>query len=531
MSQMSLKLTESEQRRLARHAAASRGRARKLLRAQLLLLVNEGRSVAEAASIVHTDEELAHRLIRTFRRLPRAKVRATTGLSRRWNRLRTWLGSAPPGFQNSSGRQVALDLLVVGVAAAIPMILVLRALLEGRMIMGNNDFGWHTQRGMNFSLIPFSPPSPHFLYPLLVRVFYLITSQVSLALTVTVVLVGARALAGGAIYAIARGRLSDGGPKLGRTAAILTATCALLIESPRVLLSGPRLGDGGAFLPLQAWFNPTALTALPFGIIGAALVVRYVDRAKRGQLGWRFQSLTLLVLLLAALAKPSLTQGVVLVLPLWTLLYARDGMVSVWRVTWWVTSRLAVPLAAVSIWQIWFLSDPSRKFAHGGGGSVGWSPLTTAETWGLGKPAAWLALLVPMIGIIVGGTAWLKRPKIVLLLFALAATAAQVMLIAEKGARSSDGNLGWGAQLVYFLLAIEAIRELFASRRSAGEAHKTLNFRLVFAGLILVASLASGLVVIYDGGIRESPCLRGMVSITHYDAAVPGGTYVAEECA
>ncbi|MGB3409632.1 MAG: hypothetical protein WBA45_00435 [Microthrixaceae bacterium] len=531
MSQLSLKLTDSEQRRLARHAAASRGRARKLLRAQLLLLVNEGRSVAEAASIVHTDEELAHRLIGSFRRLPRTKVRAMTALRRSRSQLQAWLGGNSPGFQNSPRRHVALDLLVVGIVAAIPMIIVLPPLLEGRMIMGNNDFGWHTQRGLTFSLIPFSPPSPHFLYPLLVRIFYLLTSQISLALTVTVVLVGARALAGGAIYAIARGRFSDGGPRLGRTAAVLTATCALLIESPRVLLYGPRLGDGGAFLPLQAWFNPTALTALPFAILGVALVVRYVDRAKKGELGWRFQALTLLVLLLAALAKPSLTQGVVLVLPFWTLLYARDGLISVWKVTWSVTSRLVTPLAAVSIWQIWFLSDPARHFAHGGGGSVGWSPLTTAKIWDLGNPAAWLALLVPMIGVIIGGTAWLKRPKIVLLLFALAATAAQVMLLAEKGARSSDGNLGWGAQLVYFLLAIEAIRELFASRRDPGKVVKALPYRQVFAGLILVASLAGGLVSIYDGGIRESPCLRGMVSVTHYDAAVPGGTYVAEECA
>lgn len=508
-------LDADEREQLRRRIASARGPARRVLRAQIALLVDDGHSLAEAERLLNAETAL---LVPTTTERALRRVR---DLLTRWSRPFRTLG------RRALRSGAVVDGLVLTVLAALTAVPVAMTLNVGRTISGNNDSEFMIQQASSFDLL--EPPSPQFLFTLLVRAANLLTFELSLGLAVVIVMVAIRAATALAVYAVFRGAFRDGGPTASRRASLIGGAVVLIMESPRVLLGGRVPTIGNAYVPLNTLWNVTGLTVLPFAIIAAALLVDHVSRAREGPVSALRGGTLASVMVLGCLAKASFAIAFLPAIALWAIWFARGGTEPIRRVLGSVTLYALAPIAIVSSWQLWWSTQPEREFATEGSAGLTWLPLTVARIWGAERPGMWLVLLVPALGVLLGGWMWLRRPKIVLLGVAALAAIGLFLTIGETGVRQENGNMGWGAQLAIYLLAVEGVRAVAAWAPGMWRDHAG-RVRVVVAGVVLSTVVASGLVVRIADVWTSSPCLRGEVTVQRPDPDEPGVWIEVVEC-
>jgi hypothetical protein len=508
-------LSDRDRDRLQRRAGSARGTARAMRAAQIVLLLDDGYSPTAVSDVLHVPIDQVARTTEGHRRsiVRRRFVLATL------RRVGAFLR-----------HPVTVDLSVLALVATALFLPLADNLAEGRTVIGNNDLAWLIPHSVHFDLFPPNPPSPHFLFPLMLRLVYLALGLAGPGVAVVLVLVGIRIAAGSAFYLVLRGVFDAGSDgRLGRRAAVAGSIIMLLVESPRIFFNHTSTPRGDAFLSLQTLFNPTGMALVPFAVIGAALIVTFVDRARAGELTAARRASVAIMAVLATLAKPSFAAAFLPAIPLWALLVSGGGPVSRWRVLRAVGAWIVLPLVAVTAWQLWWSAQPERVFGHGGSSTLTFDPLVAARAWGVGRPLMWLALAVPIVGVVLRGPSWLWSRRVALPALAALIALAQFLLFAETGERATDGNLGWGVQIAVVLISVEAVRELLRSRSEGTRSPWFAAGRSGLAAALVATCVVSGAIVVVSDGWRNSPCLDGDVTV---ERLTPAGSMVPRvECA
>jgi hypothetical protein len=315
---------------------------------------------------------------------------------------------------------------------------------------------------------PWDPPIPHFLFQAMVRVVQGVLPGHSLdaaALIVTLSMVAA-----GAIVCFELVRLPVGGRHLTDPAAAAVTSLVLLVSL------GP--------VSLNAWESPTFLVLKPFALGLVIVVPRLFEQAAAGgRLSGALRWGTAALVVASTLAKGSLTIVLVPAAVVWLLVQARPlarraGWRAVWQERlrhqakawfWWI----AVPGGLVSAWSFWVLRyglelDPEDPLRSPQAASLKFAPFDVVTNLDPG-PVIGGFLLFLFIALVTAGLWWWLRqdPAVGLLAWCFLFAQALVLFFVETAETVQyDGNLGWPAQTVMFLLVVLLARDiavLFAS--------------------------------------------------------------------
>ncbi len=363
--------------------------------------------------------------------------------------------------------------VLVGVLAAAAMAPVYWHLTSGAAatIRGQNDFPGSLTEADWASVVPFRPPAPHFLLPLLTRI---LGAGIGLRAGMVVVCVAAAGLTFGGIAAWSRRPATTGSSAAPRrfTPGALVAAGLLLLETPALLIpftppeSTPWWGRS-VVVDLHHWASPTNMVLLACFVPLAALVVRATEDLRAGSAGAPHWLPLAGFAVVASLAKPSLTLPSLAAVPAFVLW--RCGLD---RRTVRLAAAYWLPAVTVTLWQIWFLRSGQTPFDSAGGWRL--RPFWVFRQDGMDRPAMYLLLLLVPLGLWAGGRRVLTDPLVRLLGLVWIAAMFPTLLLQETGPQAGDANFTVGSQLSYFLLTAAVLvrladREPHGRPRSARE--------------------------------------------------------------
>lgn len=401
-------------------------------------------------------------------------------------------------FEN---RQELLAAVVAGVLGA-PVIWRLAA--DPTVVTrGVNDYLAHWERVEALRWSPFFLSVPHPGYHVPTRILgAFLKPEVAMA----VLPVAAIAATGAVLVCIGRSGLFGGGPLTGRWPLGFSAL-VLVTSSPAVLLpvgdawwqrapGYDQLGRAAGFFPLHIWGSPTITSAVPMYL---ALVLTALEL--RGRPGCRRLRLATAALVTAAtLTMPAATLGLV---PGATVLLVAGWARRRFAGSPWVDvgrrvvseSRafawLAVPGAAICVWQAWFLATSQSKYEET---TWRWNPFWMVDFFDLDRPAFWLLFAVVGAGWWVGGRSFWRDPAIRWTSAATGVAWFPAFLFQETGWKATHGGLA----LSFFMCA--AMLVLFSMRFLVGSLHEHRSVtrdaapppRLVVAAAVLLACVVAG---------------------------------------
>ena len=336
-------------------------------------------------------------------------------------------------------------------SAVIPLP-IWRALAAGspRLTSRIHDFKGHIDYAAFVSWWPPKALSPHFLFPVLVRIVQLITRDATAA-GITVVALSNAALTL-MIYGVARRSWSADRPPLGRATAAVFAAALLIADTPALLLPAGEAwwmrapadpnGIGGGLFIMHFWASPTSLLAAPLSILLFLGVLDVLTGSPRPIVGpaWAMAVLTIAT----ALAKPPLVLVLLLAAPWYAL---RSGLDRGGRRH--LALGLIGPGVLVVAFQAVFLTTGMSPYER-----TSW---TVAPFWLVGvaqlyRPILWTGGLVVLIGCWAGGRRYLGSPPVRLALMSTAVAAVPTFLLQETGRMATHGNLAW--TMVFALLVL-----------------------------------------------------------------------------
>lgn len=463
---------------------------RRYVDVQVALLRDEGRDPEAIAEQLHLPQEaVAAALERVDGEALDPPGRAA--MARAGRRVVGWGRVA----MASAGRPWARSAAIVATFAALVAVWPTHELISGGRYDGQNDVPIHITLAGQLRLVPFHTPVPHFLFHVAAQLVDSVLGLVGapFGASIAVVMIGARAAIGAAAFAVISGVAGSTGPRPSRGAAVVAACVAVVIESPRVLVDGAMITEGHAYLPVQYYFNPTATLATSFALLTPPALERLITNRAGGGRDVAIGVWTLAVVVLGVLAKPSLAQVLLPVLPFWAWWLTRRGAGRVRPVATALAGWVVAPAVAVMLWQLWFIANGLPPELRGG---FIWSPLLVARAWGIGHWTAMIGLAVPAAAALVTRGRWFGQPAVALLSAAFVVGVVQFMLLAEGGDQTIHGNVGHAAQIVFVLLVVEALRTLAVELAPAAWRGGTVGdaIRRSTATVIVGAGLASGIV-------------------------------------
>ncbi len=342
-------------------------------------------------------------------------------------------------------RRADLYALLAGIVAAVAAAAIYRAALHRGLASDFPPDVEFTARGITRGVFP-----GNFLLEMLTALFGLFRTDTS---TLNISLFLVLGLATGAkvwiseCFVISEDARARGGPATGiALGAILfvTALCAVAFCLPAQHVY---LGD----IPPNVWHNPSTILVMPFavGLFWSSLLY-----LRDGRGTWLWTCLALGAFNIAA--KPSFVLCFLPVFP--CAAFLRFGRTrEFWRAILLVLG-IACMLGVQYVYV--YLIDPAGSTLTSSSGVIV-SPLTVWETYTSEIPRAIVAsYLFPVVAIALGGGTVRKNRAVQYALALALVGLAEYALLAEQGARLSEGNLTWQAIITQYLLFLAIIAAL-----------------------------------------------------------------------
>lgn len=319
-------------------------------------------------------------------------------------------------------------------------------------VLGINDFELHVEIARNFGLDLTQVEAPHLL-------FHAASAAASWVLgdrlAVLAVLLVAVTLS---YMGVLRLVLEPGSGRYRPTErfAAVVAAAYFFTETPTlILMATGLLYEHSPYQTIHWWGNPTWLVALPVSLLTLPAiegVVQDSDGLTAGRPGPARVRLVLLVVL-GALAKPTLTLVLPLSLPVY-LLMRRSRL----RTQVLMFALVTVPVGVVVAAQTWFIgSGSSESFSSGFIFDPIVEPFIGWENMG---PVFWLPMLIPLAALVVSRGRFLSEPFVQLTLVSTLFAYAVMFSITETGGRAAHGNMAVPAQMCVALLIVLSVRTL-----------------------------------------------------------------------
>lgn len=337
---------------------------------------------------------------------------------------------APAG--RARGPVVAWHVLAV-VASTAAMVPVFRRLVDvpDWMVLDTNDFPFHIRFAVEeTSIVPLDVPAPHPLFHLGVALLHPLLGPSTAAV---VVVSAAVALTAAALITVVDRPVGGEPPMAGAWAASF-AVVWILAESPTLLLR--RLtGDEGPFAILHFWGSPTEVVMVPLAILTALVIGDMVERPDRyhARRGLRVGVVVLVVL--TALAKPSLALItapsivlLVLVSPRWRAARPRQ-----------LLTVVVLPSVVMAVAQTLFLALGPVPTGRSG---FAFAPFeVVGEVFALAGPDFWVLPLLMVVVWFALRPRLRTDPSFQVAVTGLLVALPPMLLLAETGPRADDGAL------------------------------------------------------------------------------------------
>jgi len=301
---------------------------------------------------------------------------------------------------------------------------------------------------------------PHFLYHLLIAGAYAAHLTSSFLLAARLVVVGAYALTGAAVYG-ALWVVFHGDRRIGRAPILLAATGALLVAQPIQHTLWVQIG----YLWNDPYNAPTYTLTRSFAVGAFFLTVRFLFGRRRP--GWRILIVFFLTVAAGALAKPSY---LICLLPAAALLallrILRRAAVSPGA----LLIGLALPACAVLAWQYRhaFSGNPSLTEYQD---TIVWAPLRVMRHWATDLEWKFLASTAfPLAVLLLHWKTALRDGMLQLAWLTFFFGASYAYLLSET-IRWTHGNFIWSAYISLSVLSIASmifwLRQVSAAPRGS----------------------------------------------------------------
>lgn len=372
-------------------------------------------------------------------------------------------------------------------------------------VLGINDYPLHIESARSLSLLPLHLNVPEFLFHLAARGGQVVVGP---RLGPVAALVGFIAITYMSLVVLMREPSRHEAQVLPRRTAELVAAGYFFLESPvLILLTIHALSPTTPFFAVHWWGNPTFVASLPFTFLALPLISRAIESSELGTERWvslRDRCTLALVVVLGTLAKPTFTLVLLPALPIYLIAVRRCTAVTFWRL-----ARSAVaPVAAVVLWQTWFLgSGQSGEFRSG------WTIEFFVEPifgWHRMGPAFWSPLVLVLLAAWSSAGRFLRERSVQLVLVALGVALPLMLTVRETGDKAGVGNMAVPTQACVSVLLVLALRtiawEAVALYHRPSDRSRVRPLWVWTTGAVVVAMLVAGGLSLLDGsGLLDVP--------------------------